>query len=156
MTRPVVDGSAPHDPGALIVVADSVRAQVFVADGAHEPLREAGSLLNPQSRLHERDLVTDGHGRRNHRPTQGASAGDGRSAREHYADMFAGRLCRHMERELDRHPGRRLYVVAEPQFLGLLRRRMEQRIGRQVVAEVPKAVTGRRPQDIRDLLPARL
>lgn len=156
MTRAVVDGAAARDAGALIVVADSVRAQVFVADGAHEPLREAVSMFNPESRLHERDLVTDAPGRRNHRPTQGAADGAGRTARERYAEQFAGRLCEHMGRELDRHPERRVYVVAEPQFLGLLRQRMEQRVGRRVVAEVPKAVTGRRPEEIRSLLPARL
>jgi protein required for attachment to host cells len=147
-----LDGGA-----ALVLVADSVRAQVFEAPSPAAPLAESLTLLNPDGRLHERDLVDDATGRRNHRPTQAKfSMFGGGSAKAHRAESFAALVCERVRRMMQQRSARRLYVVAEPQFLGLLRQRMNGALQRQVAAEVPKALAGRPLDEIRSALPAQL
>jgi protein required for attachment to host cells len=142
---------------ALVLVADSVRAQVFEAKTPTAPLREAMTLLNPDGRSHERDLVSDRGGQRNNRPTQGAaSALGGHSAKAHRAEHFAAFVCRRVAGAMTRHSARRLYVIAEPQFLGLLRMQMDRPVCKRLAGEVPKSLVGRPHVEIRGNLPARL
>ncbi len=148
---------AARDDGALVVVADSVRAQMFESDGTPKSLHEVTTLLNPEGRMRERDIVSDTAGRRRNRPTHGTfSAFGGASAKDHRIEEFAGRVCKALSQVVAEHPYRRLYIVAEPQFLGLLRRRMDDQVQRQVAVEVPKAMTGQPLDDVRELLPQRL
>lgn len=155
-----IDGAAPRaldGGGALVLVADSVRAQLFEADHPSAALTESLTLFNPDGRLHEGDLVEDSAGRRNHRPTQAKfSMFGGGSAKAHRAENFAALVCQRVARAMERGAARRLYIVAEPRFLGLLRQRMDAFVQRHITAEVPKALAGRPLEEIRGALPARL
>jgi protein required for attachment to host cells len=149
--------SRGDDAAVLVVVADAAHAHLYESRGAEADLAEVEALLNEESRKPERDLVSDGSGRRNHRPTQGASSAyGGTSMREHFAERFAAAIGKRLESQLDDDPERRIYIVAGPQFLGLLRQRLPQRVLRHIAGEVPKSMVREKRSRIRAALPARL
>jgi protein required for attachment to host cells len=107
--------------------------------------------------LHEHDLVEDSVGRRGTRPTQAKrSALGGETAKRHRAEEFAAAVCEHAAHQLRAARADRLYLVAEPEFLGLLRRSLDRSVLRQVAGAVPKSVTAKAPGRIRATLPSRL
>lgn len=147
-----------HKSGAaLVIAADSVRARLFRAGSPDAPLREIDTLLNPEGRLHEHDLVEDSAGRRGARPMQARrSAFGGETARRHRAEAFAAAVCERAARGVRETGAARVYLVAEPEFLGLLRQRMARALQRRVAGAVAKSVTGKPAGRIRATLPVRL
>jgi protein required for attachment to host cells len=151
--RPSVGKAGP----AVVVAADSARARVFRAGTPDAPLEEVDALVNPQARLHEHDIVEDSAGRRGTRPTQAKrSALGGETAKRHRAEEFAAAVCEHATQQLRAARADRLYLVAEPEFLGLLRRTLDRSVLRQLAGSVPKSVTSKPPSRIRAALPSRL
>lgn len=148
-----VDAAGP----VVVAVADSARARLFEAPAPAAPLREVEDLQNAQARLHEGDLVADRAGRMKNRPFQAAhSAFGGDTARRHRAEDFAAIACSSIGRILRRSGARRLYLVADPEFLGLLRQRMEPSLRHRVAGEVVKSLAGEPAERIRAVLPRRL
>lgn len=145
-------------PGAsVVVVADSARARLFAANTPTSPLQELADLSNPEARLHEHDLVEDSAGRRGTRPTQAKrSAFGGETAKRHRAEEFAAKVCDRAGSALREQRAQRLYLVAEPEFLGLLRMRMDRSVQRCVAGELAKSLAGRAPEEIRAALPRAL
>ncbi len=130
-----------------IVVADQAEAHFFDAEPPQARLRASGRLRDPSARLHERDLVSDRPGRQFDRaPTPGArrgatahhGTGGERSARREAAVAFARRIALQLERAQRQGRFDRIVLMANPRFLGMLRRVLSPRLGRCVVAEVPK------------------
>jgi len=152
------NGAGPNGTGASVVlVADSARARLFDAHAPTAPLHEVEDLANPVARLHEGDLVADGAGVRNGESmSAGHSAYGGGSMKDHRIEEFAATVCKHLAAVARKSEARRIYIVAEPSFLGLLRQRMQRTLKRQVVDEIPKTLTGKAPAEIRAALPARL
>ncbi|HVT35446.1 MAG TPA: host attachment protein [Nevskiaceae bacterium] len=141
----------------LVVAADASRARLLIALPGEPGLREVDDLLNPEARLHEGDLVADGPGRRNNSSTSGGySALGGGSMKRHRIEEFASLVCKRVERCLEDNLARRVYLVAQPEFLGLLRKQARPRLVRSFAGEVAKALTGAAPAEIRAVLPARL
>lgn len=150
-------GGGLRTGAALVIAADSARARVFQATSPGAPLQEVAGLINPEARLHEGDLVEDDTGRRGTHPTQAKrSAFGGESAKDHRAEDFAATVCAEAARELRETGAQRLYLVADPEFLGLLRKRMDRTLSRCVAGAVAKSVVSQPPSDIRATLPARL
>jgi len=151
--RPTVGKAGP----AVVVAADSARARVFRAGNPDAPLEEVDALVNPQARLHEHDIVEDSAGRRGTRPTQAKrSALGGETAKRHRAEEFAAAVCEHATQQLRETRAQRLYLVAEPEFLGLLRRTLDRSVLRRVAGAVAKSVTSKQAGRIRATLPSRL
>jgi protein required for attachment to host cells len=142
---------------SLVIAADSVRARLFAAATPGARLREMADLLNPEARLHENDIVEDSAGRRGTRPTQGKrSAFGGSTGKRHRAEEFAARVCERAAKTLRDAGAERLYLVAEPEFLGLLRKRLNRTLQRRVAGTVAKSVVGKPAAQIRAALPPRL
>lgn len=151
--RPSVGKAGP----AVVVAADSARARLFRAGTPDAPLEEVDALVNPEARLHEHDIVEDSAGRRGTRPTQAKrSALGGETAKRHRAEEFAAAVCEHATHQLRAARADRLYLVAEPEFLGLLRRILDRSVARQIAGSVAKSVTSKPPSRIRAALPSRL
>ncbi len=130
-----------------IVVADQAEARFYDAEPPEAALHASGSLRDPTARLHERDLVSDRPGRVFERASipgsrRGASAhhdtGGERSARKSAAVAFARRIATELERGQQQRRFDGIVLMANPRFLGLLRQVFSPRLGRCVVAEVPK------------------
>lgn len=157
-----------------VVVADEARARFLVVRDNHgayrgnevhpssQPvpkgaLEEIVSLSNPAARQSDAELETD-------RPGSTADRkGDALHAYEppdSVRDVEARRFAREVMTELDRalQQGRmeRFYLMAAPDFLGLLRGEMGKRLQAALVADQARDFSARSPEAIRAALPERL
>jgi len=144
-------------PAAWVVVADRTRARLFTARVATAPLTEEEDLLNPLGRLQERKLVSDRQGRRFQAGKRGGTAmSAGEPARDHNAEAFALQVCERLHAARAAGAVRRIHLVADREFLGMLRGQMDRVTRKLVASELGKSLTRRRPPEIRAALPARL
>lgn len=144
-------------PATWIVAADAGRARIFRAGHEEAELTELADLLNAEARLQDHDALSDRRGA----VTQGA-AGIGhaleprQSRHEHVAAAFAEALARRLNAATAAGEVARLYLIAGPAFLGLLRQRLDRAALAAVVREHACDLTRRPASDIRKVLPARL
>jgi len=143
-------------PVTWIVVADSSRARIFSKNG-RTPLTEEAGFIHPESRLHEHDLTSDVPG------SDGSSRGAQRHgkaqrtpAKRHEAETFSKRVADHLESARTEGRFQRLFVVAPPAFLGLLRDHFSHALGTLVTGEVNKNLVQLAPDELRHQLPVRL
>lgn len=140
-----------------IVVADTSRARIFAAEGGYGSMVEIQTLAHPQARLHEGDLVSDRAGRdRNPGPSGQHNMGQESEAKQEEAVKFAAQVCE--ELETGRVKGRfiKLYVIAAPGFLGVLRKHQSSSLQKLVAAEISKNLATHDLSQIRSILPDRL
>lgn len=136
-----------------ILVADNSRARIFTADKAQSPMNEVRTLAYPEARLHEGDLVTD-KGGRDHNPGTGAHGVSTESVhKQENAERFAAQVCQELESGRNAGAFRKLYVVAAPAFLGLLRRHQSNALRNLIIAEVDKNLATQDAATIRKSLP---
>ena len=107
-----------------IVTADSARAKVLQVADRGQHLAEVEDLLNPESKFHEGDLVTD-----TNEPT---------SAVEHSVDLFSKRVGEYLEKARTQNRYDKLYLVAPPKFLGKLRKNLGREVEKLVADELDK------------------
>jgi protein required for attachment to host cells len=140
-----------------IVVADSAVARIFTAATPTGALEELETLDHPEGRMREQELVSDLPGRTFDR------AGEGRHMKEvqvrpkeHEATKFAENLAQHLE--TGRVQGRydTLFLVAAPDFLGLVRQKLSPQTAALVQLEIDNDFTKHDPREIRKALPDRL
>jgi protein required for attachment to host cells len=134
-------------PSTWIVSANASRARVFAQRNAADPLDEVLDLVNEASRLRDTDLETDS-------PVGERAASDSRNnvgaptTPSTYEPKQTAK-----EREVKAHnEGRfeQLCLVASPEFLGLLRRLVEPRLGRALSLSINKDYTHSTPQQLRE------
>ena len=142
---------------AWIVVADAARARIFSAEGPVAPIESLEQLVSPEARLHDRDLASDRPGR----SFDGAGAGRhgtdaATSPKEHEAHRFAKTIADHLEQGRIVDSYTRLILVAEPHFLGLLRKAISPETTGLITYELDKDLSKFDPKDIRKRLPEHL
>jgi protein required for attachment to host cells len=118
-----------------IVAADSSRARILQVAG-RQRLDEVENLLNPEGRMHDRELTTDASPRL-HGPG-GQSAREEPSAVEHTVEVFSKRIGDYLEKARIDHRFDQLVLVAPPKFLGALRKELGKEVGQLVADELPK------------------
>ena len=135
-----------------VLVADNSRARFFAADKATSPLKEVRDLTYPEARLHEGDLVTDKGGRdRSMGSAHGLSIEA--SHKQDGAERFALMVCGELESARNSGTFNKLYVVAAPAFLGMLRKHQSPALKQLVAGEVDKNLATHDPAVIRKHLP---
>jgi protein required for attachment to host cells len=125
-------------PTTWIVAADASRARILqVAD--RERLVEIEDLVNPEGRLHNREINTDAKGRfaGPDRPG-GHSSDDEERTVEHYNGLFAKRVAEYLDKARNDQRYERLVLVAAPKMLGHLRHELDKEVEKLVLDEVPK------------------
>ena len=140
-----------------IVVADSSRARIFATQGGgNGTMTEIQTLAHPQARLHEGDLVSDKSGGDRKPGSTGHDMGNEPEAKQEEAVRFATQVCH--ELESGRVSGRfeKLYIIAAPGFLGILRKHQSNPLQKLVAAEVSKNIATHDLEQIRKCLPDRL
>jgi protein required for attachment to host cells len=140
-----------------VVVADSSRARILLADGPLGPLTELEQLDHPASRSREQDLTSDLPGR------AFDSAGAGRHAMEphehpkhHEAEVFARQLGERLNRGCLEGDFDKLVLAAAPAFLGLLRRQIGTETEKLISEQIDKNLVALEPAKLRAHLPYRL
>lgn len=140
-----------------VIVADASRARILSTRDTPGQLSELEDLVHPESRLREQDLVTDGSGSGSDSGGHGKhSMGHEKAARDREAELFAKELCEQLDRLHRREKIHRIYLVAAPAFLGLLRARLSKQCASLVAGEVSKNLVTHSLQDIRAHLPKQL
>lgn len=136
-----------------VIVADSARVRLFrKAEG--QCLEEFDVMLNPDSRLREQDLVSDGPGRGLNRARSGRfSMAETESHREQAEKVMASELAKRLRgSRLDGSLGR-LHILAAPHFLGQLRNSLDDETRSLIRSEVAKNVSRLGATAIRAQLP---
>jgi protein required for attachment to host cells len=149
--------------GAYVIVADGGRARIYKRSGNRQApqLTEIEHLERDSAHLHARDLTTDVTGRLN---TTGSRVTFGpRSTMRHgaqsdydphaveverFARQLAARLLRLRQQERAEDRLEELVLIAEPRFLGVLRRELPAALRPLVTREVPRDLTGTDAQPI--------
>jgi protein required for attachment to host cells len=152
-------GAAASTP--WIVVADHARARLFSAATPTAPLSEVEDLVNAEARLHDADRAADKSGRLFGGATGGhghhsQSAEPHESPKQRDADRFARRVCECLEKHSASGAINKLYVIAEPDFLGMLRQHMSTQVRKHVAMELDKDLTRQTAAEIRGALPVQL
>ena len=135
-----------------VVAADASRARIFTADKPAGELNEIETLNNPEGRLHEGDLVSDRGGYASN-GTGGHAYRTENQAKDEAANRFAAEVCRHLEKGRNGNAFAKLYVMAAPHFLGLLRKHQSDALRGLIRDEIASDLTTQSPERIRAKLP---
>lgn len=141
----------------LIVVGDKARARIFDTATEDQSLREIEDLVNAGLGHHERDTGAD-------RPGRGVSGAGGRRTalgddygrRRILAARFAQAVAERLRERARMQRYARVFVVAGPEFSGLLSPCLASRAGQSPVTRIIKDLTRHSVEDIRKHLPEHL
>lgn len=136
-----------------VVVADTSRARIFAADKPASDLAEIEDLSHPEARLHEADLIADRPGSGRSHGSGSFSMGESGVYKDAEASRFAHDVCERVEAGRVQGQFQKLYVIAAPQFLGLLRKHQSSATRQMVAAEISKNLAASDPKSIRAHLP---
>lgn len=139
-----------------VVAADAARARIFRAARADGGLTEIEDLLNPDVR-DQRSVRADRMGHA-HDATHGGGHSMQRNATEDHqiAADFGKEVARRLTRARRGGQFDRLYLLAEPHLLGVLRDSLDAPTRRLVAGELDKDLTRQGKASIRRRLPPRL
>lgn len=136
-----------------IAVADRNRCRIFQQTGRNGPLEEIVDLVAPATRLKNQDINTDRHGRAFDSAGQGRHAmGSSVEPVEQEAIRFAKDVAAKLDAGRQQNSFGRLYIVAEPRFLGYLRQNIGRPLKETVAAEIDKDWTSQSAEVIRTRL----
>lgn len=131
-----------------IVVANSALAKIFRLS-KFPKIEELTSMEHPESRLHDQDLVSSKPGR------AFESTGVRRSSYEPESDpkkleidKFARILGEYLCTSYQKGKFSRLYIMAGPSFLGMLRQHLNAQTQEIIVAELAKDMTEHKKEEI--------
>lgn len=139
-----------------VVAADSVRARVFTTQSGRGPLTEVKDLVHPESRMPEKDLVSDASGSGRSTGAGGHTFGVANQARNHEVECFAKEVASMLCEANGQGHFDRLHVLAAPAFLGHLRPHLDHSTRARLSSELDLSVTHETPAQIRARLPARI
>jgi protein required for attachment to host cells len=133
-----------------ILIADSSRARIFEKKEHEKHLEEVEDFVDSEGRATSKELRTDGRGRfygKGERD-QGHTAEPAVSAVEHENDMFAHTLTRYLDDARKENRYNRLYLIAPPKFLGLIRGSLDNEVKKMVQAELQKDISTFTAQEV--------
>ena len=139
-----------------VVVADNSRARIFEAARPDSELVEIQTLAHPEARLHESALVSDrdgsgvGYGGTTH------GFGTEHVAKDEESVRFAADLCEQLEQARNQQAYDKLYIIAAPAFLGMLRKHQSKGVRTLVSQELSKNLATQDAGTIRSHLPEQL
>ena len=140
-----------------VLVADTTRARMLAAHGGDGELVEQVTLLNPAARMHERELTSDLSGRAVNSATgMSTTFGKDEKHKPHALRQFAHAVAERLALERNQGSYERLYVIAEPAFLGQLRLALDAQTEALIAGEINRNLTRVPLEQVRDALPERL
>ncbi len=134
-----------------IIAADSSRARILQVTDREKHLDEIEDLLNPEGRVHDRELIADAHPRL-HGTSGPGSDREETSATQHATELFAKRVGDYLDRARTAHKYDRLHLVAPPKFLGQLRKELGKEVQKLVAEELPKDLSWLKARDLEERL----
>lgn len=136
-----------------LLVANRTGARLFENIGPGSGLTRLQEFTHPEGRLKDQDFISDDSGRVHDR------AGDGshkmemtESASDHEDRLFAHQLALALKHGLDEHNFTRLFLVAEPGFLGDLKASLDKKTASLLEGTLGKDLVHVEDRDIPDHL----
>ncbi|HYD58245.1 MAG TPA: host attachment protein [Burkholderiales bacterium] len=134
-------------PTTWIVTGDAARARILQVTGRNQ-VEEIESFVNPKGRMHDRDLENgarprfDGHGGVG-KPGSASTGGPGNDredmgASELEAEKFSRQIGRYLDHARVKKRYDRLFIVAPPRFLGMMRKELGKEVQKLVQDEIDK------------------
>ena len=136
-----------------VVVADNSRARIFSADTPASQLCETETLTHPEARLHQGDLISDRPGRDRNSGLGTHNMGHETDAKEESAIRFATEVCQRLEQARVNAQFNKLYIIAAPSFLGLIRKHQTPALKKTIAGEVSKNMAMKDATEIKKSLP---
>lgn len=122
-----------------IVACSAAEARFYIAERRFGEWQLTSRMQNPGATLREQDLISDRPGRAFDRFGKGRHAmSPEESARAHELQTFAHDIAQYLAKEQSAGNFSKLVLVAEPSFLGHLRRKLSAPLKRTLCCEVPK------------------
>lgn len=137
-----------------VLVGNSSKAILYGAEDRAGRLSELRTFEHEAARAHDRDLTSDlpgrafdsnGRGRHKMEPTT--------DPKQHEAMIFARELGSFLRRARQDGECRRLYVVAPPAFLGMLREQYDKGIEQVLAGELDSDLVNLSADEVRRRLP---
>jgi protein required for attachment to host cells len=133
----------------LLVAADAARARIFTRDKKYSVLKEIDTLVHPESRMMRQDLVSDRQGQVHESRSPGESSHqEPTDPKQKEFDRFAHELAVYLKAARNGNGVAGITLVAEPGFLGQLRKVLDEETRKLVIREVAKSVTTQTPEFI--------
>lgn len=136
-----------------IAVADKNRCRIFQQASRNGALEEITVLVAPATRLKNQDINTDRPGSAFDGSGQGRHAvGGSIEPVEQEAIRFAKEIANRLDSGRQQNSFARLYIVAEPRFLGHLRQHYTRPLKDTIAVEIDKDWTLQSAEQIRNRL----
>ena len=137
-------------PTTWIMAADSSRARIFEIADPERRLREIGEFNHPEGRANNRELISDADGRfsAKHVGPGGDSSGQRVTPVEHETELFSKTLARYLDKARNEHRYEKLYLIAPPEFLGLMRENLSKEVRKLTAEEINKDLSWFDARDI--------
>jgi len=147
-----------------IVTANAGRARIFAQHRGNDPLEEINDMVNAPAREPVRATETDSLGQRaagksrhgSGAPMQGNGYQPHQTPPQHQEELFARDVAHFLIHAHDEGRFKELCVVAAPEFLGVLRREMKDKLERAIKLEIDKDYTRESPDDLKRHVQERL
>ncbi|HET7650572.1 MAG TPA: host attachment protein [Gammaproteobacteria bacterium] len=148
-------------PRILVLVADRSRARLFRILENQDTLEEIMDLVNVDARSAERELVSDRQGRGMYHGVRGrygrrTKFGKSGPKRHWSVDRFAADISQTLTNYTSDLPIRRIFVIANPELIGILRLHLNDLRIRVPIDEISKNITRQDIRSIRAYLPDEL
>lgn len=136
-----------------IITANRTQARVFRAENTHK-LVEIKTLQHKEGREHARDLNADRQGRNNNRRGYGIDTMEAKTPVESKESVRFATEIAHMLHEGHKAGSfERLYLIANPPFVSILRDAIKTPVAKLIQEEVHKDLTHCRTEQVRESLP---
>ena len=138
-----------------VAVCDSTRMRYFGVDPDSGLLHEMENRVHEASRQRVQDMASDRPGRDRSQGGGGHSLGDDREIHKHTVALFAREVAEVLNRDALAGDIIRLYILAPPEFLGMLRKELHP-VTVAMVTDKAVNVAGESIDKIRHQLPEAL
>jgi len=138
----------------LIIAGDRGRVRLFSLAKGEEQMRELSDMVNPTLRVHERELSGDRQGRGISRQRGSHTAlGEPHPHKRVSSMRFARQVAEAVQALYTQRDYLRIFLLADPEFVGLMRPQLAAKNLSSALQVIPKSVTRSAPAEIRAQLP---
>lgn len=140
---------------AWVIVADNARARFFNWQ-TNRQLVEFETMVCPDQRLHESELVSDRQGRIGTSASGHHGVGHADGFKEQERKLFAAHIAARIGQGRTSNQFKKLVLMAPPQCLGRIRARLDDPCEKMIVHTINKELTRLSPEGLAEYLPAHL
>ncbi|GAB3012844.1 host attachment protein [Bowmanella dokdonensis] len=125
---------------SYLVVANRNKAKIFELKDHASSMLEVENIENSHGKALDQEMVTDRPGRISAPSAQveGVDAMTGTDQREHNLNLFAARVAKKLDQRRKESKTYHFNIIAEPQFLGALRKKIDKQTEKLIRTTVNK------------------